>query len=64
MSSSPDAPIDDAFIDQTNTSLTDQLPIATSPDVLIGSNVCLASDSPILALADQPIETMSFGEYE
>lgn len=62
--STPDTPIDDTFIDQTNTSITDQLPLPSSPEVIIWSNICIVADDPIVAMADQPVDTITFEEYQ
>ncbi len=60
---SPDD-LDASFINQTNTSLLWWSPTATSPQVNIGSNMCVFPTDPILAAADVIPETISYDEYQ
>lgn len=60
--SSPD-PVDEAFIENTNTSPLSPIPVATSPEVVIWSNICVVSYDDQVAAADVTISTVSFEEY-
>lgn len=61
-SSIPD-PLDEIFIENTNTSTLSPIPVASSPEIIIWSNMCIvAMDDPVAA-ADITIETVSFQEY-
>jgi hypothetical protein len=57
-------PIDDQFIQNTNTSTLPPIPVATSPDIIIGANVCIVPTDPIPAAADYIAATISFEEYQ
>ncbi len=61
-STSPDI-IDETFIENTNTSPLSPIPSATSPDVIIGSNMCIVLTDDQIAAADVTINTVSFEEY-
>lgn len=61
-STSPDI-IDEIFIENTNTSPLSPIPSATSPDVIIGSNMCIVLTDDQIAAADVTINTVSFEEY-
>jgi len=60
--SSPDS-IDADFIAQTNTSTLWSVPVPTSPEVTIGSNMCIFPTDPIAAASDIIPETISYDEY-
>jgi hypothetical protein len=56
-------PVDEAFIENTNTSPLSPIPVATSPDVVIWSNMCIVLTDDPIAAADVTIDTVSFEEY-
>ena len=56
-------PLDESFIESTNISPISPIAIATSPDVIIGSNMCIIANQDPIAAADVVTETISFEEY-
>lgn len=59
---SPD-PVDELFIENTNISPLSPIAVATSPEVIIGSNMCIVLSDDQVAAADVTISTVSFDEY-
>lgn len=56
-------PLDESFIETTNISPISPIAVATSPDVIIGSNMCIVTNQDPIAAADVVTETISFEEY-
>lgn len=56
-------PIDESFIENTNISPLSPIPVATSPEIVIWSNMCVVLTDDQVAAVDVTINTVSFEEY-